>query len=367
MRAVDKQIDNNKECARLHAAYGEMRREMSQPRYAAFMEAFECDIRDDAFAYLPVADENVEAMQKGGPVKWLAMNTPKGRMLALFTSKEEVARHPAGNSVGVKLSAFVRTALGGKDCAGILVNPLDGHHGIPVERRNLELLAVRSGLAGPQMPRMHPGVVSNAVYKLWDIAVGVPTAVYDVSEEVKSLGGMDRLLKPIFDAWNERVKANPKEFAEPIEYVKAVLKDVVSKGFVYGAMALKHPDHALDVDVDECIDAIPDLREDIAQNVDEYLILLSDATRSDLAEPNEQHVQLLLEANVGIIAFGAFNFGLGWGMAKDAESRGVMELAELRDRQQKWIEDFRAKVLEQVRKQQEKANGEEKTGNEDGK
>ena len=367
MRAVDKQIDNNKECARLHAAYGEMRREMSQPRYAAFMEAFECDIRDDAFAYLPVADENVEAMQKGGPVKWLAMNTPKGRMLALFTSKEEVARHPAGNSVGVKLSAFVRTALGGKDCAGILVNPLDGHHGIPVERRNLELLAVRSGLAGPQMPRMHPGVVSNAVYQLWDIAVGVPTAVYDVSEEVKSLGGMDRLLKPIFDAWNERVKANPKEFAEPIEYVKAVLKDVVSKGFVYGAMALKHPDHALDVDVDECIDAIPDLREDIAQNVDEYLILLSDATRSDLVEPNEQHVQLLLEANVGIIAFGAFNFGLGWGMAKDAESRGVMELAELRDRQQKWIEDFRAKVIEQARNRQEKATGEEKNGNEDGK
>jgi len=174
---------------------------------------------------------------------------------------------------------------------------------------------------------------------------------------------MEKLLKPIVDRWNKRVKANPEEFAEPVDYVRAVLKDVVARGFVYGAMALKHPDRALDVDIDECIDAIPDLRSDIGQNVDEYLILLSDATRSDLVEPNEQHVQMLLAANVGIIAFGAFNFGLGWGMAKDAESRGVMELAELRDRQQKWLEDFKAKVLEQVREQQEKK---ENNGNEDG-
>ena len=124
--------EKNTECLRLHAAYGEMRREMSQPRYAALMEAFEADLKDDAFAYLPVAAENVEAMQKGGPAKWLALDTPKGRMFALFTSREEVSRHPAGNSVGVKLAAFVRSALGTRGCAGLLVNPLDGHHGIPV-------------------------------------------------------------------------------------------------------------------------------------------------------------------------------------------------------------------------------------------
>ena len=205
--------ENNIECVRLHEAYVVMCGERSEPHYMAFMEAFEADLKDSAFAYLPVADENVESMQEGGPVKWLAINTPKGRMLALFTSKEEVSRHPAGNSVGVKLSAFVRNALGSKNCVGILVNPLDGHHGIPVERRNLELLAVRSGLVGPQMPRMHPGVVSDAIYKLWDIAVGVPTAVYDVSEEVKSLGGMDKILKPVIDSWNERVKANRSEYA----------------------------------------------------------------------------------------------------------------------------------------------------------
>ena len=351
--------ENDKECVRLHAAYGEMRREMSQPHYAALMEAFEADLRDDAFAYLPVADENVEAMQKGGAVKWLALDTPKGRMLALFTSKEEVARHPAGNHVGVKLAAFVRNALGGRDCAGILVNPLDGHHGIPVERRSLEVLVRR--VSGPSFPQLHPGVVSDAVYRLWDIAVGVPTSVYDVSAEVKSLGGFDKTLTPLLEKWAKSFEDGSFRPPEVIDYVKAVLKDVVATGFVYGAMALKHPDKALEVDVDSCIDGIPDLRGDIGQNVDEYLVLLSGAVRSDLVEPNEEHVQALLAANIGIIAFGAFSFGLGWGMAKDAESQGVMALAELRDRQQKWIGDFKEKVL---RNMQEREGGKE---NADGK
>ena len=113
-------------------------------------------------------------------------------------------------------------------------------------------------------------------------------------------------------------------------------------------MSLKHPDKALEVDIDSCIDAIPDLRGDIDQNVDEYLTLLSDAARSDMKEPNEEQLQLLLALNAGIIAFGAFNFGLGWGMAKNAESLGVMALAELRDRQQEWIENFKASVLEKI-------------------
>ena len=324
---------------------------MSQPHFAALMEAFANDVKDEAFAYLPVADANVEAMRKGGPVKWLVLPTPKGKMLALFTSKEEVARHPAGNHVGIKLAAFVRAAVEMADCTGILINPFDGHHGVPVERRNLEILAQH--VDGPRVPQLHPGVVSDAIYRLWDIAVGVPTAVYDVSKEVAALGGMEKLLAPILDGWNERAQANAGEFLTPLDYLKAVLKDVVSRGFVYGAMALKNPDLALEADVDRCIDAIPDLRGDIDQNVDEYLILLSDAARGDMKEPNEEQLQLLLALNVGIIAFGAFNFGLGWGMAKNAESEGVMVLAELRDRQQAWIENFKAKMLERVQSVEE--------------
>ena len=337
---------------RLHAAYGEMRKEMSSSHFTSLMEAFESDLKGDAFAYLPVADENVEAMQKGGSVKWLVVNTPKGRMFALFTSKEEVERHPAGNHVGVRLSAFVRNALGSKDCVGILINPLDGHHGIPVERRNLEVLAVRTGLAGPQMPRMHPGVVSDAVCKLWGIAVGVPVAVYDISSEVKSLGGFEKTLAPLLRKWEQSVKDGTFRPTEPADYVRAVLKDVVATGFVYGAMALKHSDKALEVDVDSCIGGIPGLRGDMDQNADEYLVLLSDAVRSDLIEPNEEHVQTLLAANLGIIAFGAFSFGIGWGVAKDAESQGDMALEELRARQQKWFDDYNEKVARNIRKRE---------------
>ena len=333
------------ECLRLHAAYVEMRREMSQAHFVALMKAFEGDVRDGAFAYLPVADENVETV-RGGHVKWLVLPTPKGNMLAMFTSKEEAARHPSGNLVGVRLAAFVRAAMEIKECVGILINPFDGHHGVPVERRNLQILVRRAG--GKRPPQLHPGVVSDAVYRLWDIAVGVPTAVYDVSNEVAALGGMEKILKPILDGWSERTRANPQEFAEPWSNLRALWKDVVSRGFVYGAMSLKHPDKALEVDIDSCIDAIPDLRGDIDQNVDEYLTLLSDAARSDMKEPNEEQLQLLLALNAGIIAFGAFNFGLGWGMAKNAESLGVMALAELRDRQQEWIENFKASVLEKI-------------------
>lgn len=340
--------ETNKECERLHVAYGEMRREMSQPHFVALMEAFESDLKDNAFAYLPVADENLEAMSGGGPIKWLVLPTPKGKMLALFTSKNEVARHPSGNHVGIRLEAFVRAALGIRDCTGILVNPLDGHHGVPVERRNLEILARRT--AGPSVPQLHPGVVSDAVYRLWGIAVGIPTAVYDVSKEIEALGGLEKILSPILNGWADRAKAAPEEFPTPLDRLKAVLKDVVAHGFVYGAMALKYKDKALDADIDRCIDAIPDLRGDIDQNVDQYLMLLSDAVRSDMVDQNEEQLQLLLALNGNIIAFGAFSFGLGWGMAKNAESEGVMALAELRDRQQEWIESFKAKVLAEAQK-----------------
>jgi len=354
---------NNKECAGLHKAYVGFREKPGQDAYIRMMEAFETDFKADCHAYLPVAAENAASMKSGGPVKWQMVGTPKGRMVALYTSREEVEKHSAPESVGVRLSAFVRAALSIKDCTGVLVNPLDGHHGVPIDRSNLEMLLRRASNA-PAMPQLHPGVVSNAVYRLWEIAVGVPTAVYDVSKEVEALGGVEKLLRPVLEGWNKRAEEKPEEFKAPIDYLKAVLRDVVAKGFVYGAMALKHADRALDVDIDGCIDMIPDLRGDIAQNVDEYLVLISDVARSDMIEPNEEQLQFLLAVNVGVIAFGALSFGIGWGMAKDAESRGVLELAELRDRQQKWIEDFREKVLEQVRAQQKKK---ENNGDEDGK
>ena len=53
-------------------------------------------------------------------------------------------------------------------------------------------------------------------------------------------------------------------------------------------------------------------------------------------------------------------------MAKDAASQGVMALAELRDRQQEWIEKFKAEALAKMEQaEREKAKG--GIGDEDGK
>ena len=347
------------ECTRLHAAYSAFRAESDKEQlYLDVLQALEAELKADVFCYVPVREAMPAAVAPNGRIQWNVTNTPKGKMLSVFTSREEVEKHPAPACVGVKLRAAFQMALSGRELAGILLNPSDGHHGVPIERRNLQVMAARLQGGNGQVPQLHPGVVSNAVYRLWEIAVGVPTAVYDVSAEVSKLGGMEKILKPLLDKWQAKLQTSPEEFPEPMYYVKDVLNDVVSCGFVYGAMALKNPDLALDVDIDRCIDAIPDLRGDIRQNLDEYLILICDAVRSDLKEPNETHVQLLVAGNLPIIAFGIFNFGLGWGMAKDAESQGVMALAELRDRQQAWIEQFKRDFIEQQQKEaEEKADG----------
>lgn len=347
-------VKSEKLCERLDKAYAKLRTEYNQENYIALMEAFESDLRDDAYGFNPVAEQNIAATRIGGQMKFNVLKTPHGPMVALFTSREQVEKHPAPGSIGVKLSAFLKMVLANDKCAGIVLNACDGHHGVPVDRRNLEILSMRVRGQDGEMPKLNPGVVSDAVYRLWGIAVGVPTAVYDVKAEVEKFGGMEKIMKPVLESWNARVEANPDEFSEPMEYLKAVLADVVSRGFVYGAMALQHPEKALEVDVEQCIDSIPDLRGDIRQNVDQYLVLVSDAVRSDMYERNEEQLQLLLASNTGIIAIGAFNFGLGWGMAKNAESQGVEALADLRDRQQAWIEDFKNKVIEKMKKAEEK-------------
>ena len=349
---VPRGFDASLECTRLHAAYlAWLVKPAEKDLYFSVLAAMEAELNADVFVYIPVRTAMPARVTKGGSIEWNVVETSMGKLLSVFTSRAEVEKHPAPASIGVKLRAAFKTALSNGDLSGIVLNPSDGCRGLPIERRNLEVMAGRLRDGRGQVPQLHPGVVSHAVYRLWEIAVGVPTAVYDVSSEVKRLGGMEKLLKPLLEKWQTKLHSSPDEFPEPMDYVRIVLRDVVSSGFVYGAMALKNPDHALEVDIGRCIDAIPDLRDDIGQNLDEYLILISDAVRAGLKEPNEAHVQLMVVGNLPLIAFGAFNFALGWGMAKDAESQGVMPLAELRDRQQAWIERFKQNIAEQLKKE----------------
>lgn len=355
---VPKGFDASLECTRLHAAYlAWLVKPAEKDLYFSVLAAMEAELNADVFVYIPVRTAMPARVTKGGSIEWNVVETSMGKLLSVFTSRAEAEKHPAPASIGVKLRAAFKTALSNGDLSGIVLNPSDGCRGLPIERRNLEVMASRLRGGSGQVPQLHPGVVSHAVYRLWEIAVGVPTAVYDVSSEVEKLGGLGKLLKPLVDKWQAKMSSSAGEFADPMDCVKAALKDVISSGFVFGAMALKNPDKALQVDVEKCIAAIPDLRGDIDQNLDEYLILISDAIRAGLKEPNEAHVQLMVAGNLPIISFGAFNFGLGWGMAKDAESQGVMELAELRDRQQAWIEQFKQRIAEKLQKRKaEKAD-----------
>lgn len=324
---------HRRECQRLHAAYEAARAELNEKTYFAMLDAFALELAADAYGYEPVAAENVEPMRKGGAIKWRVVETPKGRMLALYTSRGQVEKFESAASVGIALRAFVKMAMGAENITGILVNPEDGHHGIPVEKVNLQAVINKSATAG-RMPQLNPAVISNVCFRLWEVAVGVPTPVYDAGEEMKSLGGPEDILKPLLEEWNDRVKSGKYQPATPEAYVRDVLKDVIERSFVQGVFVMKDVEMAKTAEPAECLEKTPDLAGDIRQNLDEYLILLADTIRAGTGERRDEVIWAILAANVGVVAFGAMAFGFGWGVAKYYETLGPLELAGLRDRQQ---------------------------------
>lgn len=341
-------------CNRLDAAYAKARVEMTESSYRELMEAFEADARADAHAFLPVRGERVEAMLKGKGVQWQICGTPKGKMLALYTNREEVEKCAVEANVGIKLSAFLRMALSDADLAGVLLNPLDGHHGIPVERRNLQVLVSRLTSAGSSVPQLNPRVVSAACMRLFEVAVGVPTAVYDVHEEMDMLGGSDAVLRPMVEKWNTAIQSGAFKPASSEEYVRTVAQDVMKMAFVRGSLVWKDAEMAKTADPEDCVAAVPYLQEDLKQNTDEYLIVLSDLVRAGTQGATDEQIWNLLAGNIGIIAFGALNFGMGWGIAKCRASEGPVALMELRDRQQAFLEHLKNEQAETAAKEEAK-------------
>ena len=321
------------DCRRLHAAYEAARAELNEKTYFAMLDAFALELAADAYGYEPVAAENIGAMQKGGAVKWRVVGTPKGKMLALYTSRAEVEKFEAAANVGIGLRAFVKMAMGTEDIVGILVNPDDGHHGIPVEKANLQAVINKSATVG-RPPQLNPAVISNVCFRLWEIAVGVPTPVYDAGEELKLLGGPEEVLKPLLERWNDRVRSGEYKPATPETYVRDVLKDVIERSFVMGVFVKKDVEMAKAADPADCLGKVADLAQDVSQNLAEYLVLLSDALRAGTGERRDEVIWAILASNIGVVAFGAMVFGFGWGVAKYFETLGPLELAELRDRQQ---------------------------------
>ena len=333
-------------CRRLDAAYMAMRADATESNYKALMEAFEADARDDAHAFLPVPAERIESMREGSRIQWQICTTPKGKMLAMYTSREQVEKHAAEANVGVKLSAFVRMALLDANISGILLNPLDGRHGIPVERHNLQVLVNRLAPAGAPVPQLNPQVVSAACMRLFEVAVGVPTAVYDIRREMEALGGHDAVLKPVVEKWNASITSGAFKPASPEEYVRTLVQDVMKVAFVRGSLARKDAEMAKTADPEGCVSAVPYLLEDLKQNTDEYLIILSDLIRSGTKDLADERIWTLLAGNIAVIALGALSFGMGWGIAKCCASEGPVALMELRDYQQAFLEHLKKRQAE---------------------
>lgn len=325
-------------CEGLHAAYEAMRAEPSQEKYIAMLEALEADVKAGALGFLPVDSASPEDLKKEGAVKWCVANTQQGPMLSLFTSHEQVAKHTSPAHVGISLTAFVQQALQQAELKGVLVNPLDGQNGIAIERKNLEVLARRLG-AMPQMPRQ---IVSDACLRLFEIAVGVPCPVYDIQADLAKIGGPDALLKPVMEKWNAAIADGSFRPASGEEYVKTIVKDAMTIAFVSGALVRKDPALVRDADPAMCLDAVPYLKDDLAQNTDELLIVLSELVRKSLGNVPDAQLWNLLAANVGVISFGASCFGFGWGIAKYVEGLGAGPLDELRAKER----EFRRKIDE---------------------
>ena len=108
-----------KECARFDAAYETMKADPNDKNYLALLEALEGDVREDASAFLPLeTQEDLEALQKEGKIKWQALDTQKGRMLTIFTTPAQAAKKGAKANLGLNLLAFFKVLTENKEVAG---------------------------------------------------------------------------------------------------------------------------------------------------------------------------------------------------------------------------------------------------------
>lgn len=338
-----------KECTRFNDAYAAMKSDPKQENYIAMLEALEADVKENAVAYVPVeTKEDVEALQQKGTIKWMALESPKGRMLSIFTSREQASKKGAVGNAGISLPAFFKLLVDNKELAGFAVNPFDDNHGFLLDRKNLEVVMQRVQSAG--VPRLDIRFISNACLKLFDCAVGVPTPVYEFDAELGALGGPDGVLKPVLDKWQAAMQDGSFKPEGPDVYVKTIVKDVMMTSFIAGVFAKQGAEMVRKADPETCLARVPYLKDDLVQNTDEYLIVLSTMLRANGLR-DEGHIWVTLANNIGIVAYGAMCFGFGWGFAKCCESEGPEAMKALKERQTA----FRQKMKEAQKEAEEKA------------
>ena len=321
-----------KECTRFNAAYEAMKAAPKKENYIALFEALEADLKENAVAYVPVeTKEDVAALQQKGTIKWMALESPKGRMLSIFTSREQTMKKGAVGNAGISLQAFFKVLVDNKELAGFAINPFDDKTGFVLDRKNLEVLLQRVQRAG--VPRLDMRIVSMACMKLYDSAVGVPSPAYEFDAELAQVGGPDAILKPVMDRWQAAVDSGAFKPETPDVYVKTIVKDVMTTGFVSGVLLKQGVEMVRKADPAGCVERVPYLKEDLVQNTDEYLIELSAILRERMGLRDDERIWVTLANNIGVICYGATLFGFGWGLAKCCESEGPESLRAFKTRQ----------------------------------
>ena len=352
-----------KTCERLDAAYRKMKADPKQENYIAMLEAFEADLKAGAVAFIPISKDDVETLKKSGSeLKWPAVDASQGKLLSMFTERAQADRAGTGAVAAIPLGAFANVLLSSKDLAGFALNPGDGKQGFLLDRKNIETAMRRAGA----MPALDRALVSDAAMRLAQgCAVGVPTPVYEFTEELKAAGGPDAILKPVLDRWQQSIQSGAYKPASAEALFKDVLKDVMTMAFVAGALVRRDPAMIKDANADECIERVPYLRDDLVQNTDEFLVLLMENVRRHMGPPSEEAAWAMLSQNMPRVAFGAMGFGFGWGIAKSCEAEGPEALAALKERQQRFLRDLRARQMAAVKAKEEaaaKAKAEAKIG-----
>ena len=348
-------------CERTAATYAALKAEPGQEKYGAFMSALEQDVLEGRVGFLPIAKDDVEKLQKTGEIKWTALKTPNGPALAAFTSPQEATRQGGGEgSVALPLGIFLQTLLQSADFKGLAFNPFD-NGGVIMPREHAQQM-----LANVQRraQRLDQPVVVDALWRLWDVASGVPFPYKDVREEVADLGGVDRILGPVMGAWKKRFDAGAFKDGDPLAIVKDMAADVLRHALAAAAGAKvrpglfdgKTPYEWLQEDVvaedGETLEEetllfiagaepeagkVEQLKKAVLENVEAYLDFLSANLRNNGLVKEEADMGHSMLANAGPVCFGMMSFGIGWGTALYLESRGPEAVAAAKARQEQLL------------------------------
>lgn len=347
-------------CERTAATYAALKAAPGQEKYGAFMAALEADVLEGRVGFLPVQKDDIEKLQKTGEIKWTALKSPNGPVLAAFTSPQEAAKNGGEGSLGLPLGIFLQTLMQGKELAGLVFNPFD-NGGVVMPREHAEKLLAR---VQQRSQRLDQPVVVDALWRLWDVASGVPFPYKDVREEVAELGGVDRIMGPVMMAWKARFDAGEFKDGDPFAVMKDMATDVLRHALAAaagekvrpGLFDGKTPYEWLKEDVVEAdgetleeetllfiagaepaAEKVEALRADVLKNVDAYLDLLTANLKAQGLVKDDADLGHSMLANAGPVCFGLMSFGIGWGTALYLESRGPDAVAAAKARQEQLL------------------------------